>query len=148
MKRKAFQTVLRDLRSLGWSLPEHERGEIVETQNASLILIDGVPMIILMEGRSFPTLRGLLKHPLPTRYVTVDMGAVRYIVNGADVMAPGIVDVADDVRKNAWVWVRDQDHRKPLCVGLALMEGCEMVRGRGRAVKNLHHVGDDIWNLY
>jgi PUA domain protein len=148
MKRKEFQTVLGLLRDLGWDLPEHESGEIVETEAFTLILIQGEPMIMLMEGRPFPTVRGLLRHPLSSRYVTVDMGAVRYIVNGADVMAPGIVEVADDVSRNEFVWVRDQDHGKPLCVGLALMDRKEMVGGRGRAVKNLHHVGDEIWNLF
>src|SRR6266705_1611307 len=57
-----------------------------------LLLRNNDAIAIFLEGRIAPTIRGLLAFPAKKRAVTVDMGAVRFIYNGADVMAPGIVD--------------------------------------------------------
>lgn len=38
----------------------------------------------------------------------------------------------------------EERHKKPLAIGRALVAGTEM-RGEGKAVKSLHHVGDQIW---
>ena len=46
------------------------------------------------------------------------------------------------------VWIRDQEHGKPLALGLALVSGDEMVEmTSGKAIKTLHWVGDDLWEL-
>jgi len=45
------------------------------------------------------------------------------------------------------VWVRDERNRKPLAVGKALVPGTAMVRGKGKAVKSVHHLGDKVWTL-
>ena len=46
------------------------------------------------------------------------------------------------------VWVRDQEHGKPLAVGQALVSGDEMVSmTKGKAIKTLHWVGDELWEL-
>jgi PUA-domain protein len=94
------------------------------------------------------TLTGIKLLKPTRRWVTVDMGAVKYIANGADVMAPGIVDADPDIDLEMIVWVRDENNLQPLCVGRALMTGAEMrAKDSGKAVETLHHVGDSIWNL-
>ena len=46
------------------------------------------------------------------------------------------------------VWVRDQEHGKPLAVGQALVSGDEMVSmTKGKAIQTLHWVGDELWDL-
>jgi PUA domain protein len=45
------------------------------------------------------------------------------------------------------VAVVDERHGKVLAVGEALVPGGEMVGRRGKAVRNLHHVGDRSWRL-
>ncbi len=95
-----------------------------------------------------PTVRGLLAVPATKRHVTVDMGAVPFVYNGADVMAPGIVDADSAIRVRDLVWVRDEKNRRPLAVGRALMDGPTMARKeRGKAMETIHHVGDDLWRL-
>ena len=70
------------------------------------------------------------------------------MVNGADVMAPGIVDADEDIKEGDVVFVVDENHKKPICVGIALMDGKSMKESdKGRAIKNLHYVGDKIWNF-
>jgi len=76
------------------------------------------------------------------------MGAVPHVYNGADVMAPGIVDADPDIRPGDLVWVRDERNGRPLAVGRAILDGSTMVREeRGKAVEMIHHVGDDLWRI-
>jgi len=74
----------------------------------------------------------------------VDAGAVRFVVNGADIMNPGIVNADPEIAPGDLVVVVEERYRKPLAVGRALIPGTEM-KGEGKAVKSMHHVGDLIW---
>jgi PUA-domain protein len=98
--------------------------------------------------RDVMTLIGIGKYRPPGRCVTVDMGAIRFISNGADVMAPGVVSADPAIQENDEVWVCDEMHHKPLAVGIALQSGETMTSAKtGRAVKTLHYVGDHLWML-
>jgi PUA domain protein len=80
--------------------------------------------------------------------VVVDSGAVRFVVNGADIMRPGIVSISSDVLAGHPVQVVDERHSKPLAVGIALFGAADMEQQeKGKSVKNIHRVGDDLWNL-
>ena len=112
-----------------------------------LIFIDDIPLFLSLGQDLFFTITGLLRTKQTKRYVVVDMGAIRFVTNGADVMAPGIVDADGSIQKDDPVWICDETHRKPLAVGKALMTGVEMKQGTsGKAVKMIHYVGDDLWN--
>jgi len=76
------------------------------------------------------------------------MGAVGFIIKGADVMAPGIIDADNTIQKDDVVWICDEKHHKPLATGIALMNGEEMKSKKpGKAVKTLQYVGDRFWVL-
>ncbi|MDL5502961.1 MAG: RNA-binding protein, partial [Candidatus Methanoperedens sp.] len=79
--------------------------------------------------------------------VLVDPGAVRFIINGADTMSPGIVQADPDIKVGDLVIIVEKAHGKAIGIGKALMAGKEMVGGKGKAVKSIHYVGDEIWNL-
>ena len=113
-----------------------------------LLLRGNEAIALFIDGGIVPTVRGLLAFPASKRWVTVDMGAVRFIYNGADVMAPGIVEADPAIRAGEVVWVRDEKNRRPLAVGRAIMEGPTMAREeKGKAIETIHHVGDDLWRL-
>jgi len=113
-----------------------------------LLLRDNEAFAILVDDGIAPTVRGLLAFPASRRAATVDMGAIRFIYNGADVMAPGIIDADPGIRAGDLVWVRDERNRQPLAIGRAIMDGPTMSREkRGKAIETLHHVGDDLWHL-
>ena len=78
----------------------------------------------------------------------VDMGAVPHIVNGADVMRPGIKDFRGEFDEGDFVVVRDERNLRPLAVAIALvgLEECRAMK-RGKVAKNIHHVNDRIWKL-
>jgi PUA domain protein len=96
-------------------------------------------------GLLFPTLK--MVDLIQLKRVAVDMGAVPHVVNGADVMSPGIVSADPEIKAGDVVVVVDERHGKPLAIGLALLDGSAMRAPKGKAVKNIHHVGDEIWRL-
>jgi len=113
-----------------------------------LLLRNNDAIAIFLESGIAPTIRGLLAFPAKKRAVTVDMGAVRFIYNGADVMAPGIVEADPGIRAGDVVWVRDEKNGRPLAIGCAIMDGPTMAREeKGKAIQTIHHVGDEIWRL-
>ena len=112
------------------------------------LLIEGRVAYLMLDDVAFPSLRTLLDRGLDTNWVEVDEGAGRFLANGADVMAPGIIGADPGVAEGDWVYVRDGRHRRPLVVGRALMSGPDMtVSDKGKAVKTLHYVGDNIWEF-
>ena len=122
--------------------------EKITLDEYSLILVDGKPLLFEIEGQLFPTVRGALEMELNKRIVTVDKGAIRFVSNGADVMAPGIVDADSEIKEDDLVIVVEQAHRKPLAIGKALMKGPQMVEAdSGKAIKSITHVGDKLWNM-
>ncbi len=130
--------------------PDAMRGlalEVAETdQDFNLILLKGRPVFMMVEDRPFFTVRGALEFSPKRNVVVVDSGAVSYIINGADVMAPGIVEADPEIVPGDSVVIVEERHKKPLAVGTALLPGPEM-RGSGKAVKSVHHVGDDLWDM-
>lgn len=123
--------------------------EIIETnQDLELYLVDKEPFIIKKDGILFPSLKGALARPFEQRRIIVDMGAVAYVVNGADIMRPGVVDVTPDVEAGKPVQIVDERHGKPLALGIALFSAGDLLaQEKGKVAKTWHHVGDDIWNL-
>ncbi|MDD5472889.1 MAG: RNA-binding protein [Candidatus Methanoperedens sp.] len=126
---------------------ENRKLEYVESEECDFIFVDGEPLLFKTEGKIFPTVKGALKLNPTRRRVTVDPGAVKYIINGADTMAPGIVDADPAIKEGDLVIIVEQAHGKALAIGRALMPGKDMPGGKGKAVKSIHYVGDEIWKL-
>jgi PUA domain protein len=123
--------------------------EVIETNaDVSLFLVNKKMLLLDTGDWVFPTLQGAIQFPFPERRVVVDAGAIPYVVNGADVMRPGIVSVSDDVKADSPVQIVDERHGKPLAIGIALFDAPDIrARTSGKMCKNIHHVGDEIWNI-
>ncbi|MCD6492629.1 MAG: pseudouridine synthase, partial [Archaeoglobaceae archaeon] len=80
--------------------------------------------------------------------VVVDEGALKFIMNGADIMKPGIVYADENIKKGDFVYVAVEGKETPIAVGIALTNGKEMTDGKGKAVKNIHHLKDKIWKYF
>jgi len=123
--------------------------EILETTaDVTLFLVNKKPLLMDAGDWVFPTLKGAVQCPFPERQITVDAGAIPYVVNGADVMRPGIVSVSDDIVAKGPVQIVDERHKKPLAIGVALLDAPAIrTSAQGKMCKNFHHVGDELWNL-
>ncbi|HNU40437.1 MAG TPA: RNA-binding protein [Methanothrix sp.] len=116
----------------------------VSDEGVDLIFIEGRPLLMIVEDQPFFTVLGAIEMMPYKRLVVVDSGAVRFVVNGADIMKPGIVSADPEIAVGDLVVIVEERHNKPLAIGRALVAGTEM-KGEGKAVKSLHHVGDVIW---
>jgi len=123
--------------------------EILETNTeVAIFLVNRKPVLMDTGAWVFPTLKGAVQFPFSERRVTVDAGAIPFVVNGADVMRPGIVEVSGDVVAGGPVQIVEERHKKPLAIGVALMDGpAIMASASGKMCKSVHHVGDELWNL-
>jgi PUA domain protein len=120
--------------------------EVADTPTGKIFFINGKPVIASLKNTLVPTLlfdKALVLLPK----ITVNMGAVPHICNGADLMAPGIARIEGDFKANDYVLVIDERNQKPLAVTVALVDsqGARKLQ-HGKVTKNLHYVGDDLWN--
>lgn len=121
--------------------------ELAEMDETEVFLIDGQVTFARSEKRLFPALSaGALLSQLPK--AIVDMGAIPYVCNGADIMAPGLVRLEGKFSKGDVVVISDEDHQRPIAVAVALYDSEEVGNfDSGRVFENIHYVGDKIWNV-
>jgi len=112
-----------------------------------VVLVDGDPLVLYVEGEPFLTVQGLNAYPPTESIVTVDAGAVSFVSDGADVMRPGIVEADPDIEAGDLVAINEESHGKFLAVGRARTSGDDMVGNSGKVVTSIHHVGDDLFEL-
>ena len=80
-------------------------------------------------------------------HVMVDMGAVKFMCKGANVMRPGIKSHSD-FQKDRIVCVIEESQHKFLAVGKALVSSDETdSMEKGEVIKNLHYISDKFWEI-
>jgi PUA-domain protein len=127
---------------------ESDTVDMAELPGLEVVYVGGTVVAMVSEGEPFLTIRGIMRYGATKRYVTVDMGAVRFVANGADIMGPGVVDADPGISEGEMVWVRDENHKRPLAIGRAMASGQEMAsKPKGKVIKSLHFVGDKLWSL-
>ncbi|WP_456365807.1 RNA-binding protein [Thermococcus sp.] len=161
LSKKEIKEIIREMSEIfggeitGKMLSRKDRVEIAEfDKTTEIILVNGKPFFIRRKELVFPLVialyelsneEDLRKWP---RRVVVDEGAVPYILNGADVMAAGIVDADECIKEGDFVFVVEENYGRPLAIGIALMGGKAMKeKPKGKAVKNIHHAKDKIWQI-
>jgi len=113
---------------------------------ADVILVDDLPVIVYLDNEPIPTLALFLKYgkenvPL----VKVDKGAVPHILNGADVMRPGIVQVSGVFDEGDIVLVIEE-RGYPIAICKAMFSSAEIKEmKRGKVLKNIHYIRDKLW---
>ncbi len=122
--------------------------DLVEFDKFNVILVNREPLLIEYDGRYYVSVYGAIKLR-PSKYrVTVDEGALKFIMNGADVMKPGVVFADERIKEGDLVFVTVEGKESPIAVGVALCDAGEMMGGRGKAVKNIHHIKDKVWKQF
>jgi len=148
LKAKETRLLLREANSrLGISIDSKKIEETIIGEDVKLFWAEEKPLLIRIGESLIPTLRYQeALERLPD--VVVDMGAIPYVCGGADIMAPGIVST-QEFESNQLVVIRDERYRKALAIGLSLLSSREIKETRkGKAIKNLHYVGDKVWEAY
>lgn len=79
----------------------------------------------------------------------VDEGAIKFLLNGADVMRPGVRRMDDWGDTGRLVVVREEKKDRAIVVASSMVKGTEAAAmSKGPCLKNLHYVGDRYWTLH
>nr|WP_246282164.1 PUA domain-containing protein [Nitrosopumilus ureiphilus] len=77
--------------------------------------------------------------------VMVDMGAVKFMCKGANVMRPGIKKFTE-FEKDQLVCIVEESQHKFLAVGKAMVSSSELEgMEKGEVIKNIHYISDKFW---
>lgn len=149
LKNKKIKEVKKELGNYQNIIPKKSQVELVKIEDyPDILLIDGKPLLMQIDGKTIPTLHAMINTDITEKYATVDMGAINFVIKGADIMSPGIVDADDTIQPGETIVIIEERHHKPLAIGISLITGKEMVENdKGKAIENLHYVGDNIWDL-
>jgi malignant T-cell-amplified sequence len=149
-RRDSTEMISKVESSLGLSLnlPKSAQAHCAEPEDGVVFLtLDGFEFI--QSGESFLPFLGSSGTVGLFPSAVVDEGAIRYLLNGADVMRPGIR------RFDAWgaagrmVVVKEEKKGRAIAVGTSLVSSAEAQgMARGGCIRNLHHVGDRFWTLH
>jgi PUA domain protein len=116
--------------------------------DGSVFFADDIPILVRRDTFWIPSLKfQVVLDSLPK--IIVDMGAIPHVTNGAQIMRPGIRLISGSFSKGDLVVIQDEKFKKPIAVGAADLDSESMLSvAKGRAVTNLHYVGDDFWNVF
>ena len=77
--------------------------------------------------------------------VTVDMGAVKFMCKGANLMRPGIKKFTE-FEKDQIVCIVEESQHKFLAVGKSLVSSSELeTMEKGEVINNMHYISDRFW---
>ena len=80
-------------------------------------------------------------------HVTVDMGAVKFMCKGANVMRPGIKS-HNEFEIEKIVCIIEESQHKFLAVGKSLVSSLELKNmKKGEIIKNMHYISDKFWEI-
>lgn len=130
--------------------PKKAKIELIQTEKGDILYaIDKELKIWKTDADGFiPVLTFLLNHKVNIKTIVVDMGAIRYVANGADIMRPGITQIDPSIEKNDIVQIVDETHNRAIAVGKALFNAEDMKSmNSGKVVKNLHTIQDAVWEF-
>lgn len=147
MKRTplCIKEVNEELQQYGVECTKKDIVEVVGDNSIKFLTINKEPAFFYRKNKLVPSLKYLQHHSL-LKKITINMGAVKFIVNGADVMRPGITEIEGGIQKDEVIVIIDQNNKKPLAVGIALFNTEDMkALQKGKAAKTIHYVGDDVW---
>ena len=154
MKKQLNKSIIKELNSeieSLYSVPDmlgkKDKVETFEDGKKKLVLLNDGPVFFYHEGKLVPCLKLLLKNDF-LKKVTVDMGAVKFVAGGADIMRPGITAVEDGINEGDAVSIIDEKNSKELAVGITMFSGEElMCMDSGKVIKTVHFVGDKVWDF-
>lgn len=104
------------------------------------------------DGPWLPSLRVLHKYPSMMPKMQVDKGAIKFVLRGANVMAPGLTSagggIEEGIEKGMPVQVTAEGCEHACAIGLMSSSSKELEqKPTGQAIEAVHSLGDGLWKL-
>jgi len=149
-RRDSIELIAKVESSLGLSLnlPKSAQAQCAEPETGVVFVsLDGYEFV--RSGETFFPYLGSQATLALFPGAVVDEGAIRFLLNGADVMRPGMRSFDDWGGVGRMVVVREEKRGRAVAVGPSSVPSSEAKEmTKGSCVKNLHHVGDKYWSLH
>ena len=127
-------------------IPKIKNLKVYEIDNDIQLITGNEIKILKVYGEYLPFLSEVLmlkKFP----FVQVDMGAVKFMCKGANLMRPGIKKFSE-FSQNDIVCIVEESQNKFLAVGKSEVDSSELENmEKGEVVKNLHYISDKAWEI-
>jgi PUA domain protein len=128
--------------------PKVKSIKVYEVEEGRRLLVADETVAVQVNDNIVPFLGGKPETLAAFPSVTVDMGAIKFVCNGAKVMRPGITNFGS-FKKGDVVVVKDETHGKVLAAGVALEESeVAKAMSKGYVIDNLHYISDKVWQSY
>ncbi len=133
---------------LGLNLQKSAQAQCAEPEPGVVFVVpDGYEFV--QAGESFFPFLGSQETLTRFPQAFVDEGAIKFLLNGADVMRPGIRKFDDWGEAGKMVVVREEKKGRAIALGPATVASSDArSMTKGSCIKNLHHLGDKYWNFH
>ncbi|WWC85929.1 uncharacterized protein L201_000799 [Kwoniella dendrophila CBS 6074] len=119
----------------------------------SIFTVQTVPLFFQhFDGPFIPTLKLLHKYPAMLPHVQIDRGAIKFLLAGANMMAPGLLSAGgrlpDGLPKDELVAIHAEGKEHACGIGKLVASSEEIKKaGKGVAVEVICWIGDDLWKV-
>ncbi|MCH8519399.1 MAG: hypothetical protein LAT82_01450 [Nanoarchaeota archaeon] len=149
----------KDKKSLQEQLPPlfniDKKDEIIEFKdvlfkNKNPILIKSQAIKNLQDNQSQYHFIPHLKSSQIKEYktITIDVGAVPFLLKGADMMRPGITNIDNLIKKDDIIIIVDEVKGLRIGIGQSLYDSVQIKEMKsGKIIKTLHYFKDDFYNI-
>ena len=129
--------------------PKKCRIEVIHTEAGDILYaVNNQLKLWKSKDGYIPVLTLLLKGKIDIKTVIVDMGAIRFISNKADVFRAGITEIDKSIEKGDIIQLVDENNHRAIAVGKAMYDAEEMeIMKKGKVIKNLLCVKSDVWKF-
>lgn len=143
-----------DEKTLDELLPEGQV-KVLKLDNKSLLYQAGdvAPAFFDVEGKGelFPCLTTLWQHPYMMQELTIHAEVSKFVLNGADLMLPGVIVPANGiaglgtVTKGQRRCIKIEGNPYPIAVGKMLVNQTQLEKLKGKGLEVLHVYKDALW---
>lgn len=122
--------------------------EKIKTDKGTFVVKDKEIWFFQWENQFLPSIHCLKGSKLLVHKVVVDVGAIKFVLNGADIMLPGIVHFDNLIEKGDFLVVSEEKADTIIAVGISLIshEDFRKIK-KGKAVRVINHLKDEIWTF-
>ncbi|KAJ5951200.1 Pseudouridine synthase/archaeosine transglycosylase [Penicillium vulpinum] len=123
----------------------------------TLYTIDSTPLFFQpIDGPPVPHLRLIHAYPSAVPTIQIDRGAIRFVLSGATLMAPGLTspggrlpDAEHALEAGQIVGVKAEGKEEICMIGM-LKVGTEEIKSKGKGVviDEGHYLGDGLWRMH
>lgn len=125
-------------------------------ERATLYTIDSNPLFFQrFDDPPIPHLRLIHAYPTALPTIQIDRGAIRFVLSGATLMAPGLTSPggrlpdAEHALEAGQVVAVKAEGKEEVCLVGALKVGTEEIKSKGKGVvmDEGHYLGDGLWKM-